>query len=158
MVVAIICFAFSFVCGVILIYGFKKNLIIQKDDLSPEDRKKLRQAEEMFRHGKLSLLEYNALKAKYTGEKSMVEEFGWDAAVAISDKHAADKAVEMQQKEAEKKIITNAAIGSAIGGVAGSVVFASSTAQKENAEMQKLLTEQEKAQAEYEAALRKSVK
>ena len=158
MVFAVIYFIIALVCLPIAIYGIKKTMVIQKDNLSQEERKKLKQAEEMFKYGQLSLLEYNALKAKYTGEKSMIEEFGLDVAVAASNMHAADKAVEMHQKEAEKKIIKNAAVGNAVGGVAGSVAFAASTAQKESAEAQKLRAEQEKAQAEYEAALRRSVK
>lgn len=158
MVVAVICFIISIIAFAFAIYGFKTTTVIQKDNLSQEERKKLKQAEEMFKYGQLSLLEYNALKAKYTGEKSMVEEFGLDVAVAASNKHAADKAVEMHQKEAEKKIINNAAVGNAVGGVAGSVAFAAATAQKESAEAQKLRAEQEKAQAEYESALRRSVK
>lgn len=128
-------------------------------EMTPEEKaKNLRVVEEMYKHGKLTFLEYDTLKAAYTDTKSFADEYGMEFTKAASDKLAADKAVEKHKEETEKRIITNSAIGSAIGGVAGGIAGAVSAASKASVETEQLLAEQEKANKQYEEALKKSIK
>lgn len=77
----------------------------------------------------------------------------WD-----SDKMAADRAVEQHQKDAQKRIITNSAIGNAVVGLAGGITAAVSTANRVNAEGAQLQAEQARANQRYQDALEKSVR
>ena len=78
--------------------------------------------------------------------------------MAVSDKMAADRAVEQHQKDAQKRIITNSAIGNAVGGLAGGITAAVSTANRVNAQGAQLQAEQARANQRYQDALEKSVK
>jgi len=129
------------------------------EEMTPsEQAKHLRFLEQMYNHGDLSFIEYNTLKAKYTGEKSFVEQFGYEFTMAASDKLAADKAMQQHIENAQKRIITNAAVGNAVGGLAGGIAFSVSAANKANAEAAQLHAQQEKANIRYEKALKNSIK
>lgn len=129
------------------------------EEMTPAERaKNLRFAEQMYRRGGLTFAEYDALKAKYTGKKSFAEQYGMDFTMAVSGKLATDKAVEQHKQEAQKSIITNAAIGNAVGGLAGGIAGAVSAANKASVEAEKLLSEQEKATNSYNEALKRSIK
>lgn len=123
-----------------------------------EKAKKLRLAEQMYRHGDLTFAQYDALKAAYTGKKSFAQEYGMDLTMAVSDKLAVDKALERHKEETQKRIITNSAIGNAIGGVAGGIAGAVSTASNASIEAGQLMAEQDKANKRYEEALKRSIK
>ncbi len=129
------------------------------EEMTPsEQARHLRFLEQMYNHGDLSFIEYNTLKAKYTGEKSFVEQYGIEFTMAASDKLAADKAMQQHIENAQKRIITNAAVGNAVGGLAGGIAFSVSAANKANAEAAQLHAQQEKANKRYEEALKDSVK
>lgn len=122
-----------------------------------EEARKLRMIEEMYRHGDLSFAEYDVLKAKYTGTQSFAEQYGLGFTMAVSDKMAADRAVEQHQKSAQNRMITNTAIGNAVGGLGGGINAAVNTANRINAESAQLLAQQELANQRYREALEKSV-
>lgn len=116
------------------------------EEMTPAEKaKKLRLIEQMFEHGQLTFQQYDVIKAKYTGEKSLTEEWGLGYVGAISDKFAADQAVKKHNEQAQKRIITNAAVGNAIGGIAGGVAAASAVSHTTNMEAAQLLMEQERA-------------
>ena len=129
------------------------------DEMTPAEKaKNLRFAEHMYRCGKLSFAQYDALKAAYTVEESFAQKNGMDLTMAASDKLAADKALERHKEETQKRIITNSAIGNAVGGVAGGIAGAVSTAGKASIETEQLMAEQDKANKRYEEALKRSIK
>lgn len=129
------------------------------EEMTPREKaKKMSLVEQMYNHGDLTLAQYDALKSKYTGEKSMADTYGLDFVMAASDKLAVEMAIEKHQKETEKSIITNAAVGNAIGGLSGGIAGAVSSATKANIEAEQLLEEKRKVDKRYEAALKRSIK
>lgn len=128
------------------------------EEMTPAEKaKKLRLAEMMFEHGDITFMQYDLLKAKYTGEKSYTETHGIDMAMAASKKISADMAIEKHKKDTEKSIVLNAAVGNAVGGLGGTIIGAATAAGKSNIKTQELLAQQDKANAEFEAALNRKV-
>lgn len=105
-----------------------KELMASSENKDPKDwsdeerRVRLQYLESMRPH--LSFLQYDALKAKYTGTKSFVEQFGVDAAFQLRKNEAQDRASKDAQKEATKTIVKDAVIGGVVAGPAGAVVGA----------------------------------
>jgi len=123
-----------------------------------EKERELRKIEEQFRNGLLTFQQYDVLKAHYTGNRSFTEMYGKNYTAALSDKIAADRALEKHIKESEKSIITTSAVANAIGGLGCGIAQAASTANKANVETQRLMKNQEEAKKRLEDAMIKNIK
>lgn len=121
---------------------------------TPEERK----IEEAYKHGSISYMEYNTLKAKLKGEESMIETIGLNAAMAYSDKVGAERELSNEISQTDKKIIQSAAIGSAVGGLGGTIVGATTAAANQAHKIDELTKERDKADAKYRQELDKALK
>ena len=134
---------------------YKKNV----EDLTPDERKiMIAHLERSYSAKMISFMEYDVLKAKYTGQKSVTSMVGIDVMRAADKKMTIDNAIKQNEKSANKRIIRNAVIGGAIGGVGGEIIGASTAINKINMEQQELLKEREKADTDYKEALKNYAK
>lgn len=120
--------------------------------------KQINTAELMFKHGDLTMAEYELLKKKYTGKSFMVDNMSLNTLYAASRKYEANRAIEQHNKNAQKSIIYSAAIGDAIGGPAGAIVGAVSSAQKSAQEAAALEAEKAKADQTLKDAIQQDVR
>ena len=117
----------------------------------------LGQVESLHRSGQLTTLQYDVLKSKYTGTKSMAETLGLDVAVAASNKLDIERSIDAHNKQVNKNIIKSAAIGSAIGGLGGEIVGIATAANKGAQERQKLANDLENANRALDEAIKRKV-
>ena len=119
-----------------LIYRFvttkKKNKSIYEaamkkkpEELTDEERRiVLYELDKLYSLKQFTPMEYDAIKSKYLGKKSLVELAGEDVVLAAQTS-LNNKAAAKQAKKAETKtIIKDAAIGGIVAGPAGAVVGA----------------------------------
>lgn len=101
--------------------SMKKN----KEDMSPRElAAKLESIEQAYKHGDLSFMQYDALKAHYSGGESLAQSFGIETAIDIESKLSKHKANEKAKKEATRTIIKDAVVGGVVAGPTGAVIGA----------------------------------
>ena len=130
----------------------------EKGEMSAEEReryikRKIRNAEEMYQHGDLSLLELEAIKKQYTGKSNMLDYGGVAFTAAASNKIAAERAITQHQKKAERDLIFQATAGGAINGTAGAIVGAAASASKSAKEAAALEATRAAAENAYQKTL-----
>lgn len=135
-----------------------KEDIRQGKVLDKETQKKLQSLENMYKYGNIDYMTYDLNRAKLLGTKSVYEQFGYRAGNAIYKKMDIDREVEEHKRTADKKIIYSGAIGSAIGGVGGTIVGASTAANQVAREGAALQQAQAAADAEVQQALKENAK
>ncbi len=121
-----------------------------------EKQKKISLIEAAYRHGDLTLAQYDVLMADLTGRKSMVDLMGFEAAMAASDKAGVGRKIQQLNKDADKRIVYNAALGSAVGGLGGTVIGAATAANNINMEAQQLSLEYMAADQKFNDALQRN--
>lgn len=131
----------------------------ENGEMSAEERKnyvnkQLSQISQMYNSGQLSLLEYEALKKKYTGESFLLDYGGLEYTVAASNKVAAERAVAKQKKKAENDLIFQTSVGSAVNGTAGAIIGAASSARNSAKEAADLEAKRAAAEEAYQKALK----
>lgn len=74
--------------------------------------------------GMLTLMQYDVLKSKINGTKSMAEIIGVDAAMSINSTEVQSQMQSTKQTDGTKTIVKDAVIGGVIAGPTGAVVGA----------------------------------
>ena len=110
-----------------------------------------------YERGKLSLAEADVLLAELEGRKSLVDMMGYEAAMAASNKAGVEQRIKKHNEQANKRIVYNAAVGSAVGGLGGTVIGAATALNNLNAEKQQLTSEYAIADQQFQDALKRSV-
>ena len=156
--------------GIIHMAGNKEKIIAanekllseqDKNKLTPEEReaqrkrdKELRSIEQNYKYGHLTTQQYDLLKSKYTGTPNMYQTMGYSVAEAYYKKTDIDKAIAEHNRTADKRVIYNAALGSAVGGLGGTIIGASNAANNVAREAAALQMKKAEADAKYEKALK----
>lgn len=129
----------------------------ESGEMTKEERenyiqKKIKSAEEMYHHGNLSLLEFEAIKKKY-GKSNLLDNGGLAFTAAASNKIQAERAISAHQKKAERDLIFQSTAGGAINGTAGAVIGAVASASKSAKEGAVLESQRAAAEQAYHNAL-----
>lgn len=111
-----------------------------------------------FKTGQISFWEADVLTAHYSGKESATSQFGLKSTMAYSDKVAAEMALKDSEKNANKRIITSAAIGNAIGGLGGQYVATATTLNQISQEQADLRQQLQKADDNYQKVLREETR
>lgn len=134
---------------------------VEESKKSPEQKQKekeLTALQLLYKRGEINFQQYDIMKAKIEGRKSMTDIMGYEAASAAGHKIDVDNAVAKLSKDNERGVILGSAIGNGIGGLGGGIIGGLSAAAQGNAEMNELLKEQANADAAYRDALNRSTK
>lgn len=151
---------FGAILGVIIYVLIRSLGIIANDPQDAVDKfmggtKEERKIEQAYQYGNISYMERDVLMAKAKGETSMTEKYGISTMSAMSDSIDAHVALKKEMENAEKKIIIGGAIGSAIGGVPGTIIGAGTMATKEKAKINDLQAKSAAADAKFQETIKK---
>ena len=123
------------------------------DERAKYVEKQLKSVEKLYNHGDLTLFEREVLKKKYTGKSMLIDNGGLEFTAAASNKVQAERAITQHQKKAERDLIFQASVGSAINGTAGAIIGAANSAQKSSGEAAALESQRVTAEQKYRKAL-----
>ena len=129
------------------------------DQLTPAEKGKiLAFIDQAYKQGDFTLMEADVLRAKYSGKQSATSMLGVEVMSAASKKDSVDRALEKNKKDADKKIIRNAAIGGAVGGLGGQIVGAATAMNDIAQEREQLLKDQKIAEQKLDEIMKKNAK
>jgi hypothetical protein len=115
-------------------------------------KSKIRHAEQMYNSGQLSFLELQALK-KSLGCSNTIDDLGFQVTATASNKFQAERAVEQQQKKAERDLIFQTTVGGAINGTTGAIIGATASANESAKEAAALEARRASAENKFQEAL-----
>ena len=124
-----------------------KNSSMKTTKMDLKTRSELWNIEQMYKHGDLTFMQYDALRAKYTGDQMLHQKLGMSASEAMATGRAidAENAYNRQIEHAQKRVAYSAGIGAGLGGLGGELYAGGNAALDEASKTAQALYNRERA-------------